>query len=345
MIKSSQIEILLSMLLILFTIISTPYANAQPTEPHAANAIWVEPSTLSFNTATTSVGANFTITIWENITTDDMFTWQVKIYYDKTQLSFVSGSNAYGDWASYANPGPNGVIDGTSPVPFVTGEDAGGPYLLWGLSLLGDDFIPAGTVASLMSVSFKIIAAPSPGQVLTSKLHINHADTFMLNPDLAEITVTKYDSNYIYASMIDITPPIIGRPTQIPPAESVQPYQNVTVYVNVTDTESGVKNVTLIYTNNTIEYKVLMAFNKTSSLWEGTIPGQPANTLVRYKIEAYDNAGNFAVNDNAGAYFTYTVIPEFTWITLFALLALITSIFIITRKSLKAYRKSLFIFQ
>jgi len=34
-------------------------------------------------------------------------------------------------------------------------------------------------------------------------------------------------------------------------------------------------------------------------------------TYVKYKIVAYDNAENMAVEDNAGQYYTYTVIPEF----------------------------------
>jgi hypothetical protein len=37
----------------------------------------------------------------------------------------------------------------------------------------------------------------------------------------------------------------------------------------------------------------------------------PNQTNVKYKIVAYDNFNNSAVNDNTGLYFTYTVIPEF----------------------------------
>jgi len=47
---------------------------------------------------------------------------------------------------------------------------------------------------------------------------------------------------------------------------------------------------------------------------------------VQYKITAYDNAGNPAVEDNAGSYYVYTVIPEFPSaiiLPLFMLFALI----------------------
>ncbi|MEM2917816.1 MAG: hypothetical protein QXN63_05655 [Candidatus Bathyarchaeia archaeon] len=38
---------------------------------------------------------------------------------------------------------------------------------------------------------------------------------------------------------------------------------------------------------------------------------QEANTIVKYKIIAYDNAKNIKVDDNNGQYYTYMVIPEY----------------------------------
>lgn len=90
--------------------------------------------------------------------------------------------------------------------------------------------------------------------------------------------------------------------------------QDVKVSVSVTDTESGVKNVTLSYRiePQTTWNNVSMIWNSTSGLWGGVIPGQAADTVVKYMIIAFDNAENDAVNNNAGAYFVYTVVPEFT---------------------------------
>jgi hypothetical protein len=51
-----------------------------------------------------------------------------------------------------------------------------------------------------------------------------------------------------------------------------------------------------------------MILNATTTLYEATIPAQPANTSVKYKIIAYDNAGNRIVEDNNGQYYIYTVI-------------------------------------
>ena len=68
-----------------------------------------------------------------------------------------------------------------------------------------------------------------------------------------------------------------------------------------------------------------MIYNGSTGLWEAEIPGQPLDMHVKYWIEAYDNAGNRAINDNAGQYYTYTVIPEFSsWPLLRWLLLLLT---------------------
>jgi hypothetical protein len=107
---------------------------------------------------------------------------------------------------------------------------------------------------------------------------------------------------------IDKTAPTIGIPSRIPEG-SIEPDQEVKVLVNVTDSLSGIKNVTLSYNlnDNPIWIDSPMTLNSTTRLYETTIPGQPAGNLVKYKITAYDNAGNMAVKDNAGQYYTYTI--------------------------------------
>ena len=126
--------------------------------------------------------------------------------------------------------------------------------------------------------------------------------------------------------MEDVNPPHIGVPAQEPPSDMVMPYENVTVSVNITDTESGVKNATLHYNiNNTATWiDVVMSYNSTSRLYYAMILGQSEETYVKYKIVAYDNAGNMAVEDNAGQYYTYTVIPEFASATILALFMILT---------------------
>jgi len=127
--------------------------------------------------------------------------------------------------------------------------------------------------------------------------------------------------------LADETLPTIGEPIQ-EPSDAVTPDDNVTISVNVTDTESGVKNVTLFYNlnNGTLWTPLPMNFNSTSSFYEAPIPEQPAGTWVKYKITSYDKAGNFAEQDNNKNYFVYQVIPEFTSIiiVLFLVISMIS---------------------
>jgi len=140
--------------------------------------------------------------------------------------------------------------------------------------------------------------------------------------------------------MEDITPPVIGVPIQDPPPEMVMPYHNVTVSVNITDAESGVRNATLQYNLNSSAtwITMVMSYNSTSSLYYATILGQSEETFVKYKIVAYDNAENMAVEDNAGQYYAYTVIPEFPS-SLIVLLLMVLSVLAVVLAKRKLPRK------
>jgi len=110
---------------------------------------------------------------------------------------------------------------------------------------------------------------------------------------------------------VDETPPTIGVPTREPSGD-VQPNQNVTVSVNVKDAESGVENVALSFTidDGATWENITMTLNNSTGLYEATIRGQEAGTTVRFKIIAYDVAGNVAVLDGTQPYCVYVVIPE-----------------------------------
>jgi len=111
----------------------------------------------------------------------------------------------------------------------------------------------------------------------------------------------------------DKDPPLISYVYQEPSA-NITPDQQVKVSASVSDDISGVKNVTLSYTTNDgISWtNVSMNYNMITYMYEANITGQPAGTLVKYRIIAYDNAENMAVEDNAGEFYVYTVIPEFS---------------------------------
>jgi len=111
--------------------------------------------------------------------------------------------------------------------------------------------------------------------------------------------------------LLDQTAPVIEVPSR-EPSDDIQPYQSVKVSVNVTDATSQVKNATLYYTLNDGETWTALPMNNTmSNLYEATIPPQEAGTTVRFKITAYDHAGNNRTLDGEETYCVYQVVPEF----------------------------------
>jgi hypothetical protein len=72
-----------------------------------------------------------------------------------------------------------------------------------------------------------------------------------------------------------------------------------------------------------------MTLNVSTGLYEASIQGQQAGTLVKYKLIAYDNAGNLIVEDNNGHYYTYTVIPEFPSTAILAISVILSTIIIV----------------
>jgi hypothetical protein len=131
--------------------------------------------------------------------------------------------------------------------------------------------------------------------------------------------------NFSVTLNVDDSAPTIGMPTRAP-ATDVQPNQPVKVTVNVTDTQSGVQNVTLSYTtdNGTTWQNQSMNFNYTTSLYEATIPGQEAGTWVRFKITAVDNVGNSATVDGTQPYCIYQTVPEFSMLLFLIMLVIAT---------------------
>ena len=157
------------------------------------------------------------------------------------------------------------------------------------------------------------------------------------------ITVLMDSDHTLEAYFVDDIPPELSDPWQEPPPDNVQPFQNVTVWVNVTDYGSGIKNVTLWYSldNGTtweppINMTALPVPSGTAVTYEATIPGYGNCTWITYKIIAYDNSGNNATKDNNDFYYKYHVIPEFPLIITLLLMLIVISIIVpVKRKVLR----------
>jgi len=118
----------------------------------------------------------------------------------------------------------------------------------------------------------------------------------------SDIIGTSVVSGLFSYTVGDFVPPVISNVLQVP--NSPNPNQAVTVSATVTEPPeaSGLKNVTLWYTTNTVWSFLDMTMH--DGLWIATIPGQSQGTPVKFFVEAFDNAEN---NDKTST-FSYTVI-------------------------------------
>ena len=97
----------------------------------------------------------------------------------------------------------------------------------------------------------------------------------------------------------------------------------------------GVSGVVLSYSIDEGQTWIDTAMPSSSAnTYSGEISGFEEGKHIQYKILAYDNNGNSAVEDNSGSYYIYTVIPElqnFLFVMLFISAAL-AIILILMRK-------------
>src|SRR6266581_8771265 len=102
--------------------------------------------------------------------------------------------------------------------------------------------------------------------------------------------------------------PTISTPSISP--SSPGPNDQVTVTTTVTAGNSGVLNVTLVYTTDNwkaANTTVVASYNSTSHVATAHIPPQYNGGHVEYYIVAFDGNSNKDVNNNNGTYFSYTV--------------------------------------
>jgi PKD repeat protein len=102
---------------------------------------------------------------------------------------------------------------------------------------------------------------------------------------------------------IDKKPPIIASVLMFP--ETPNYYESVTIIAQVIDKESGVESVILSYQINSDSW-VNVTMNSDDGSYVSEIPLQPYNTIVSYKVYAYDEADNFAISNT----YSYLVIDS-----------------------------------
>jgi hypothetical protein len=135
-------------------------------------------------------------------------------------------------------------------------------------------------------------------------------------------------------SIADSVKPSIGDVTHQPhePAGPM-PGESVTVSVDVTDNLSGVAKVILYYRKSTSSLWIEVDMSKLSGdTYVGEIPGFDLGTKIYYYVTAYDKAGNQVEQDDAGEYYSYSVIPEFSVFIIIGLFMLLTLVVVVLAK-------------
>jgi len=197
--------------------------------PHDADAMWIEPVSVSLDTATHSPGYTFTIEVWLNISSDDVFGVQVALYYNRLQLKAVD---------SDFTTGTENLFDGhdlSTAGPTIDTSALGNGSVLAFASCKGSDYVPAPCDGSFIWIEFEVLAAPGMGETLTSEFDIETETggagrNWVKEPDtLALIPITAYNGDYSYAWSAPTYNPHMAiehdgfdgvSPPSVPPADS-----------------------------------------------------------------------------------------------------------------------------
>jgi hypothetical protein len=188
--------VLLAVILMSFMIVLT-MAQA-PSEPHNADAMWVEPSSDTFvnGMPNATVGQKFNVTVWLNMT-EDIYGWQVKMRFNTTQLNVTRAGLTAGGASMYFS----GHVTTTAPAAI---DNTLGTVLVFESCQGFTDFIPGPHGDSLFWAEFAIHAAPTMGN-FASKLDISteygttsRANTWVIASDgLTQLAFSPYDGNYL----------------------------------------------------------------------------------------------------------------------------------------------------
>lgn len=196
--------------------------------------------------------------------------------------------------------------------------------------------------------SLYVTVIPSAAQALQVYIYDeakNQQNYGTANPGVAVVLSIKAQSTQLYYIRVNsgskgnytmrvTAEPYVDVPTFTPTNPTIG--QDVKVSVSVTASQNGLGPVTLWYMTGASWTNVTMALNTTTSLYEGIIPGFQSATTVYYKIIAYDTAGDYFVQDNAGLYYTIPVVPEFSTLTMMLfLICMSASLAILLRRKNK----------
>jgi len=189
--KKSLTSALTFSIIFLLLSICPAYAGVS-SEPHKANAMWVEPSTINLKAYT--VGQKFNITVWANMTTLvvgipqalGIDTWQVKLYFNKAYINAKRTGYTGGTTSQF--------FQGLSTTPVTPIIDNVLGYVLHGETCAPSNK-PVPCSGSLFWIEFNVTAlTPDP---INFKLNITNSNTALVDDQgnfyPPDGSITKYN--------------------------------------------------------------------------------------------------------------------------------------------------------
>jgi hypothetical protein len=156
-----------------------------------ANCMWMEPKWID---PSTSAGTRFNVTVWLNVTTDNVFGYQVALLYNRTQLE-CTRANFTDD---FMDSPPSGL---QNSLRIDTSELGNGSIIAF-QSCKGDEFITTPKCGTLIWIEFQVISTP-----LTSNIDISTEyplKTWVQDPNLMVIPMSVHDALVSIGSTFDV---------------------------------------------------------------------------------------------------------------------------------------------
>jgi hypothetical protein len=169
---------------ITFLLLYTFPVHGEISEPHNADAMWIEPSSIDLTTA--PIGYQFNITLALNISsTYSVGVWQAKVLFNTTYLKATQ--------AGYTNGTKSDWLKNLVTVPGEPAIDNVIGYVLVGESLVGSA-VPSPGAGTLSWIGFNLTGIPSVPSILVFNITATYKTTATYIGDDVNAVFTPYDS-------------------------------------------------------------------------------------------------------------------------------------------------------
>jgi hypothetical protein len=183
---------MIPIILVILTLAISAYA-AEPSEPHDANAIWIEPS--SVVPPSTTVGTLFNVTVWANCSVN-CGGWQIWLVYSNAHLNATQ--------AGYTNGTKSEFFSSINTIPVAPTFTPSSPNASYNRVAFGESWAGTGPLrspgsGSLCWITFNITSTNDLAEPLTFYGYTGTTRrTYLINGD----TEAKVDLNIYPATVV-----------------------------------------------------------------------------------------------------------------------------------------------